>query len=245
MILVHDHWFWNLFFVVCCILDGFGYPLVLKSWFSLLFWYSRWFWLPIGSEILVFLLLLVFSMVFVTHWFWNLGFLGFVGILDGFGYPLVLKSWFSWFVLVFSMVLAIPYIISAVRFLRFPRGCLTECSLHAGAPWMSSGMSKLNEPCMLTARRIIPNMTMCPVQADVAWIVACLAHAANVVLWCVHDKYDMLNYVQCVGACYVWCLKYIVRRVCCVVYVMLLHCVAYGMLRYVTYYGKSCHVMLW
>ena len=58
-------------------LDGFGYPLVLKSCFFLFF---RWFWLPIGSEILVFLF---------------------------------------FFVVMFSMVFAIPYIISAVRFLRF------------------------------------------------------------------------------------------------------------------------------
>ena len=52
----------------------------------LFFLYSRWFSLPIGSEILVFF---------------------FFGILDGFGYPLVLNSWFSCCCLVFSMVLAI------------------------------------------------------------------------------------------------------------------------------------------
>ena len=33
------------------------------------FWFYRWFWLPIGSEILVFLFLFVFSMALVTHWF--------------------------------------------------------------------------------------------------------------------------------------------------------------------------------
>ena len=98
-----DQWFWfttigsEICFCFLCILDGFRYPLDLKSWFSCFCWYSRWFWLPIGSEILVFLFCLVFSMVF-----------------------------------------AIPYIISAVRFLRFPRGCLTECSLHAHG--MSNGM---------------------------------------------------------------------------------------------------------
>ena len=98
MIVNRNHWSWNIVFVVFFgILDGFRYPLVLKSWFSCFVWYSRWFWLPIGSEILVFLVGFVFSMVF-----------------------------------------AIPYIISAVRFLRFPCGCLTECSLHAHG--MSNGM---------------------------------------------------------------------------------------------------------
>ena len=93
------HWFWNLVFFVCFgFLDGFRYPSVLKSCCFCFFWFSRWFSLPIGSEILVFLSCLVFSMVF-----------------------------------------AIPYIISAVCFLRFPRGCLTECSLHAHG--MSNGMS--------------------------------------------------------------------------------------------------------
>ena len=80
----------------------------------------------IGSEILVALFLLVFSMAFVTHWFWNLGCFVFVGFLYGFRYPLVLKYWlfcFCWcslwlslpigseilvfmLFLVFSMVLA-------------------------------------------------------------------------------------------------------------------------------------------
>ena len=98
MIVNQNHWSWNLVLFDCfCILDGFRYPLVLKSWFSLLFVYSRWFWLPIGSEILVFFVVCVFSMVLATHWFWNLGFLGFVGILYGFGYPLILESWLFWF----------------------------------------------------------------------------------------------------------------------------------------------------
>ena len=60
LILVHDHWSWSLvLFVVFCL-------------------FSLWFWLPIGSEILVFLFCLVFSMVLATHWFWNLCFLGFI-----------------------------------------------------------------------------------------------------------------------------------------------------------------------
>ena len=98
-------------------------------------------------------------------------------VLDGFRYPLVLKSYFCFclvfsmvlathwfwnlgflvFCWIFSMALAIPYIISAVRFLRFPRGCLTECSLHAHG--MSNGMppgclagcqDSTNPPCITT-----------------------------------------------------------------------------------------------
>ena len=76
MIVNQNHWYWNLVFV--CFLDGFGYPLILKSCFFV-----------------------VFSMALATHWFWNLGFLVLFGFLDGFGYPLVLESWFSWFSLWF------------------------------------------------------------------------------------------------------------------------------------------------
>ena len=79
-------------------INGFGYPLVLKSLFSWFVWFSRCFLQPIDPGILFFLVFLILSMVF-----------------------------------------AIPYNISAVRFLRFPRGCLTECSLHAHG--MSFGMS--------------------------------------------------------------------------------------------------------
>ena len=43
-------------------LDGFGCPLVLKSWFS---WFSRWFWLPMDPGILVILYFFGFS-----RWFW-------------------------------------------------------------------------------------------------------------------------------------------------------------------------------
>ena len=103
--------------------------LILKSCFFCFVWFSLWSWLPIGSEILIFLCVLVFSVVLATHWFWNLGFLVFVGFLDGFGYPLVLKSWFScfclyslWFwlsidsgilvVLVLSTVFGYPLILS-------------------------------------------------------------------------------------------------------------------------------------
>ena len=77
---------------------GFGYPLVLKSWFSLFlfvlsmalathwFWnlgflflclYYLWFWLSIGSEILV----------LAIH----------PNVCTFDGYPLVLASWLSWF----------------------------------------------------------------------------------------------------------------------------------------------------
>ena len=77
---------------------------VLKYCF-LFVWYSRWLSLPIGSEILVFLIVFVFSMAFVTHWFWHLGFfvccvfsmvlvthwfwnLGCLGFIHGFGLPI-------------------------------------------------------------------------------------------------------------------------------------------------------------
>ena len=132
MILVHDHWFWNLIFVFVGILDGFRYPLVLKSWFSCFVWYSRWFSLPIGSEIVFF----VFSMVLL---------------------PIGSEILVFLLLFVFSMVFAIPYIISAVRVLRFPRGCLTECSLHDHG--MSYGMlpgclagcqDSMNPPCITT-----------------------------------------------------------------------------------------------
>ena len=118
MVLVHGHWFWNL---VCLFVFVFSMVFVTHWFWNLgflcCFLYSRWFWLPIGSEILVFL----------------------------------------FFVFVFSMVFAIPYIISAVRFLRFPRGCLTECSLHDHG--MSYGMlpgclvgcqDSMNPPCITT-----------------------------------------------------------------------------------------------
>ena len=50
---------------------------------------DQWFWFTIiGSEILVFLVVSVFSMVLATHWFWNLGFLGVLCILYGFCYPI-------------------------------------------------------------------------------------------------------------------------------------------------------------
>ena len=78
MIVNQNHWSWNRVLFV-------------------LFLYALWFSLPIGTEILVVLFVFVFSMVFVTHWFWNLGFLVCVCILDGFGYPLILESWLSWF----------------------------------------------------------------------------------------------------------------------------------------------------
>ena len=59
-----------------------------RFWFTIIdtdfFWFSRWLWLPIGSGILFL----------------------FVGFLNGFGYPLVLKSCFFCFLFVFSMVLA-------------------------------------------------------------------------------------------------------------------------------------------
>ena len=67
----------------------------------------QWSWTRIiDTEILVCLVCFIFSMVLATHWFWNLGFLVVFGFLYGFGYPLVLRSWFSWFVVVFSMALA-------------------------------------------------------------------------------------------------------------------------------------------
>ena len=47
----------------------------MKSWLSCCVLFSLWLWLPIGSEILF---LLVFSMVPAIHWFWDLGFLGFI-----------------------------------------------------------------------------------------------------------------------------------------------------------------------
>ena len=56
MIVDPNHWSWNLVFV---------------------FWFSLWFWLSIGSEILVFLF--------------------FFDCLNGFGYPWILESWFSCF----------------------------------------------------------------------------------------------------------------------------------------------------
>ena len=123
---------------------------------------------------------------------------------------------------------------------------------------MSSGMSKLNEPCMLTARHIIPNMTMCPVQADVAWIVACLAHAAQTpVAACpktsssssssscaviVHVRCDMLNYVQCVGACYVLNAYNVLCLLCCICYVIT--CCGLWYVVFVTYAGKPCYAMI-
>ena len=117
MVVNPNHWYWKIVLL-------------------LLFVFSRWFGLPIGPEILVFLVFVVLSMVLATHGSWNLGFLVlFVGFLDGFGYPSGLHTCIA---LVFSMVLqiafaikvvssCIPYYISAVRFLRFPRGCLTMC----------------------------------------------------------------------------------------------------------------------
>ena len=68
-----DQWSWTR------IID----PEILVFYFL----YSRLFSSPIGSEILVFLICLVFSIAFATNWFWNLGFLVFC-ILDGFGYPI-------------------------------------------------------------------------------------------------------------------------------------------------------------
>ena len=77
MIVNQNHWSWNLVVLFCL--------------------YSRWFSLPIGSEVLVFLVVVCILDVLATHWFWNIGFLVCVGILDGFGYPLILESWLSWF----------------------------------------------------------------------------------------------------------------------------------------------------
>ena len=45
-------------------LHGFGYPLILKSWFSWFCWFSRWFWLPTDPVILVFLF------CWFSLWFW-------------------------------------------------------------------------------------------------------------------------------------------------------------------------------
>ena len=103
------------------------------------------------------LFFLVFSMVFVTHWFWNLVFFCLFLYSRWFWLPIGSEILVFLFLFVFSMVLAIPYIISAVRFLRFPRGCLTECSLHAHG--MSNGMppgclagcqNSMNPPCITT-----------------------------------------------------------------------------------------------
>ena len=80
-------------FVVCFVgfLYGFGYSLVMQSWLSCLFWFSRWFGLPIGYEILVFLFV--------------------VDFLYGFGYPSRLHTCIA---LVLSMVLQIVVAIKVV-----------------------------------------------------------------------------------------------------------------------------------
>ena len=69
---------WNRCVIVfVCFLYGFGHPLVLKSCLFL-FLFSRWLWLSIGLEILVFFFGSVFPRVLVTNWYWNLGVLVFV-----------------------------------------------------------------------------------------------------------------------------------------------------------------------
>ena len=67
-------------------------PLVLKSWFSFRVVFYRWFSIPIDPDILVFLCCLVFSMVFATHWSWNL-LVCLFGILDAFSFPSGLHTW--------------------------------------------------------------------------------------------------------------------------------------------------------
>ena len=75
---------------------------------------------------------LVFSMVLDTHWSWNCFF------SLWFWLPIGPEIFVFLFCFIFSIVFAIPYSISAVHFLCFLRGCLTECSLHAHG--MSFGM---------------------------------------------------------------------------------------------------------
>ena len=83
--------------------------------------------------------ILIFSMALVTHWLWNLGVLILFVLSRWLWLPVGSEILFLFVCFVFSMAFAIPYVISAVRFLRFPRACLTECSLHAHG--MPSGMS--------------------------------------------------------------------------------------------------------
>ena len=65
MVVNPNHWSRNLDFLnlLFGFLDGFGCPLVLKSWLSYCCWFYLWFWLPMDPGILVFLLFLVFSVV--------------------------------------------------------------------------------------------------------------------------------------------------------------------------------------
>ena len=106
-----NHWSWNC--VVVCFV-----------------WFSRWPWLAIGPEILVFLCFLVFSMVSATHGSWNVCFLICWGFLYGFAYPNGLHTCIA---LVFLMVLQITFAIKVVSSctpytLSFP-----SC-LHTWAP---------------------------------------------------------------------------------------------------------------
>ena len=94
MVVNQNHWSWNLLF---CLFFVCVFSMVLvTNWFwnlgFLVFWFVRWFWLPIGSKILVFL---------------------FCCFLYGFGYPLVLKSWFCLFVYVLFYGFGCPLILES------------------------------------------------------------------------------------------------------------------------------------
>ena len=50
---------------------------ILKFWCVWFCCFSQWLWLPIGLDILCFLICLVFSMVVAIHWSWNVVSFGF------------------------------------------------------------------------------------------------------------------------------------------------------------------------
>ena len=92
---------------------------------SMVLVHDQWFWN------LVFVCFgFVFSMAFVTHWFWNLGFLRCCGFLDGFGYPLVLKSWFLFCCFLYGFCYPIYYFSRLLFALptRMSNGMLPACS---------------------------------------------------------------------------------------------------------------------
>ena len=102
-------------FCLLCFLDGFGCPLVLKSWFSCLFY--LWFWLPMDLGILVFLFVF--------------------GCLDSFGSPSGLHTCIA---LVFSMVLQIAFAIKVVSSC-IPYTCSFPSCLRAWRPLVFIGFT--------------------------------------------------------------------------------------------------------
>ena len=101
--------------------------------------FSLWCWLPIDSEILVFLFcfVVVFSMVLATHGSWNLGFLICFGCLKGFVYPSRLHTCI---VLVLSMVLQIAFAITVVSSC-IPYTCSYPSCLHTWMPLVFIGFT--------------------------------------------------------------------------------------------------------